>query len=350
MSSMSENGRTIRLVTLVATLALALLVAACSVGGPPPTPPPTQPATEPSAVPPRPVPGGCDGQQVVPVSSAAELIQALASAAPGGVIRMADGVYPGNFEIGRPLDPPARLCGGQGAVLDGGAPDSGYTLHLSQADGWQVSGFTIRGGQKGLMVDRSRHVVIEGLLIEGTGDEALHLRAGSTDNVVRGNTIRNTGNRNPRFGEGIYVGSAESNWCAYTDCEPDRSDRNVIEGNDIRDTTADSVDIKEGTTGGVLQGNTFAGARMTAADSWVDVKGNEWTVTDNSGTDAPEDGFQVHVILDGWGERNVFRGNTAVVNGPGYGFNVTKRDRDNLVACSNREVAAGAGLATVDCV
>jgi hypothetical protein len=283
------------------------------------------------------------------VASADELSEALASARSGTVIRMADGVYAGNFLIEGPVDRPTVLCGGPGAVLDGGDPDGGYTLHLTDADRWQLSGFTIRGGQKGLMVDRSQHVLVDGLVIEGTGDEALHLRADSTDNEVRRNVIRNTGLREARFGEGIYVGSAESNWCQYTDCRPDRSDRNIIEGNDIRSTTSESVDIKEGTSGGVLRGNTFSGLGMTDADSWVDVKGNDWTIVDNTGTDSPEDGFQLHVIADGWGERNAFRSNTAVVNGPGYGFNVTKRDRGNVVACSNRQVSAQAGLATVDC-
>ena len=39
-----------------------------------------------------------------------------------------------------------------------------------------------------------------------------------------------------------------------TDCEPDRSDRNVVAGNTISDTTAESIDIKEGTTGGTVVG------------------------------------------------------------------------------------------------
>src|SRR5699024_11419784 len=47
------------------------------------------------------------------------------------------------------------------------------------------------------------------------------------------------------------------------------------------------------------------------ADSWVDVKGNDWLIEGNTGTASPVDGFQTHEILDGWGTGNVFRGNTA---------------------------------------
>ena len=56
------------------------------------------------------------------------------------------------------------------------------------------------------MVDRSNFVTIELLQISEIGDEAIHLRQGSSDNVVRGNVIRATGLRNDKFGEGIYVG------------------------------------------------------------------------------------------------------------------------------------------------
>jgi hypothetical protein len=207
-------------------------------------------------------------------------------------------------------------------VLDGGdVDDGGYTLHLDGAAHWRVLGLTLTGGQKGLMVDAGVGNLIEGLLVRSTGDEAIHLRRHSTDNVVRGNTVRDTGLRKPKFGEGVYVGTAESNWCDLTACRPDRSDRNLVEGNDIAGTTAESVDVKEGTSDGVVRGNRFDGAGMVEGDSWVDVKGNGWVIEDNVGTTSPEDGFQVHEVVDGWGRGNVFRGNTAHVEGPGYGIN-----------------------------
>ena len=168
-----------------------------------------------------------------------------------------------------------------------GDVDGDYTLHLSGAAYWLVSGFTVTGGQKGVMVDAGVGHRIEGLLVTSMGDEAIHLRSHSTDNVVVGNTIRDTGLRKPKFGEGIYIGSAESNWCQLTECQPDRSDRNLIEGNDIAGTTAEAVDIKEGTSNGVVRGNVFDGSAMVEADSWVDVKGNAWTIEDNTGTSQP---------------------------------------------------------------
>jgi hypothetical protein len=134
--------------------------------------------------------------------------------------------------------------------------------------------------------------------------------------------ISATGLREEKFGEGSYVGSAVSNWCQISGCEPDRSDRNIIIGNDIRETTAEAVDLKEGITGGVVADNTFDGSGLKGdADSWVDVKGNGWLIQANHGRTAERSGFQVNHQADGWGRNNLFDGNIADVGGgSGYGF------------------------------
>ena len=90
-------------------------------------------------------------------------------------------------------------------------------------------------------------------------------------------------------------------------------------GNDIANTTAENIDIKEGTTGGKIIGNQFNGTGMveSAATGWINVKGNDWTVQGNTGTDSVKNGYQVHQVYPGWGTGNVFIGNRAQVNGPG---------------------------------
>ena len=180
------------------------------------------------------------------------------------------------------------------------------------------------------------------------GDEGIHLRSASTNNVVLNNVVSHTGLHEAKFGEGIYVGSARSNWSLYGGGGPDRSDNNIVQGNTISFTTAESVDIKEGTTGGSVVHNTFNGSGMTAADSWVDVKGNGWLVAFNSGLNAPNDGFQTHQIVSGWGDANTFRSNVAAVNGPGYAFHLTVVGA-NVVGCDNTFSGAALGLANVAC-
>jgi hypothetical protein len=160
--------------------------------------------------------------------------------------------------------------------------------------------------------------------------------------------VTGAGLRKPKFGEGIYIGTAESNWCDISSCQPDRSDRNEIRDNSISGTTAESVDIKEGTSDGVLVGNIFEGSSIQEADSWVDVKGKGWRIERNTGRNSPLDGFQTHEIVDGWGTGNVFRENTAEVNGPGLGYSL-KPVRDNVVDCSNTASQAAQGLSNLPC-
>lgn len=284
------------------------------------------------------------------VANAVELQKALAAAVPGAVIRLAEGVYAGNFTAtgnGTP-DQPVTLCGTEGSILDGGQLEDGYVFHLNRASHWVLQGFSVRNGQKGIMLDETAHSVLRGLSVSGTGDEAIHLRKFSTDNKVIDNSIKDTGLRKPKFGEGVYIGTAESNWCAISSCEADKSDRNEVAGNDISGTSAESVDIKEGTSDGVLRENRFDGSGITGADSWVDVKGNNWTIENNSGRNAPLDGFQTHEIVDGWGTGNVFRSNNAEVHGPGFGYSL-KPVRGNVVECSNKASEAGKGLSNEPC-
>ena len=231
---------------------------------------------------------------------------------------------------------PIALCGTRSAILDGGA--SGYALHL-QGDHWTVSGITVTNAQKGVMADGVTGVVLDGIKVHTIGHEAVHFRTNSSD-------VHDTGLDNEKFGEGVYLGTAVSNWERYSDGEPDRSDRNRVLGNRIWNTTSEAVDIKEGTEGGEVIGNVFDGSLLSGAGSWVDVKGNSYLVQGNLGVNSPQDGFQTHVIDDmGWGRDNVFEQNVATVNGPGVGFYIHQpEETNNTVSCDTTVTGAAGGL------
>ena len=288
-----------------------------------------------------------------PVSSASGLMSALASAQPGEVIVLAPGIYQGDFVASHSGTPgaPITLCGSRNAVLEGTSIRSGYTLHIDHASYWRVEGFTVEGGQKGVVTDTVTHDLLSGLYVYGSGDEGIHLRSFSSDNIVSNCVVRNTGLLKQFFGEGIYVGTAHKNWCKYSGCQPDRSDNNVITGNNVADTTAENVDIKEGTTGGKITGNQFDGTGMvaSAATGWINVKGNSWVIEGNTGVNSVKNGYQVHQVYPGWGVGNIFTGNRAQVNGPGYGFYVQSHNLQTVVACNNVVSAAGSGFSTVTC-
>ncbi|HET7012352.1 MAG TPA: hypothetical protein VFI65_00470 [Streptosporangiaceae bacterium] len=287
------------------------------------------------------------------VGTADALSAAIAAAKPGEMISLAPGTYVGEFVAttsGRQRAP-ITLCGGRDAILQGESIRHGYVVYLKDVSWWRLEGFTVAGGQKGVVADHATDDLIYGLYVHDTGDEAIHLRAFSSDDVVSHCAIRHTGLGVQFFGEGIYVGSANKNWCRYTSCKPDRSDDDKIVDNDIADTSAENIDIKEGTTGGLILGNHLDGKGMVAAaaTAWINVKGNDWTIKDNTGIDSNGDGFAVHQVYPGWGIGNVFIGNNAQVDGPGVGIYVQSRSLKTVVACSNTAHGAAHGLSNQPC-
>ena len=241
------------------------------------------------------------------------------------------------------------------AVLRGPGTDEGIVLSLQQVRYWRLVGFTVREGQKGVMADGTTDTVVQDLTVTQIGDEAVHLRANSTDNVVRGLTISDTGLRRVKFGEGIYVGSAVSNWCDITACEPDRSDRNVVVANTIsRDRRR--VGRHQGGHHRRRPGRQHLRRRRDARRRPTP----GWTSRATAGSSRPttarpaeRSGFEVNLQADGWGTANTFDANTADVDGPGYGYELRRPTDDpaahNRVTCTNTATGAAEGLTNTTC-
>ena len=250
------------------------------------------------------------------LATAAELKTALEEANPGEHLVLTPGIYLGNFDLTRSgtAARPIQLCGPNSAVLSGGTVRHGYGLHLLGVHDVRLIGFTITAAQKGLVLDHAHAVTIDRLTVEGIGDEAIHLRSSSTDNLVTHVRIEKTGLRNPTFGEGIYVGSAGRHWVKST---ADASDRNRFVGNVIRQTTAEAYDIKEGTRSGKIEGGTVDGSAEIAADSVINLKGNSWTVAHVTVEHGPRLGISTRVRMPGWGAFNLVVGNRIGLDGSG---------------------------------
>jgi hypothetical protein len=312
------------------------------------------------------------------VSTAPQLASALAIVKPGQTIQLADGTYSGKFNSTRSgaSGSPITIEGGRGAILDGGPLTSGYTFSLGSKDSaqvisnWRVEGFTVTGGEKGVIFDNVRGSTISGLYVHETGEEGIHLRDNSSDDVIKDCIISHTGQHTQAYGEGIYVGSAVGNWGTYSQGKPDLSDKDQIIGNTISYTGAENIDIKEGTHDGLIAGNSFDGHGMcydtqrgcNFADSWVDMKGTGWKVTGNKGTyehaiwesgSQSDDGFQDHVIstpgyTENSGLDNTFTNNT-VNDVAGYGFYVVKSATGVVVSCGNKVTSAALGFSDIAC-
>jgi hypothetical protein len=294
--------------------------------------------------------------RTVAVHTAAQLTAALSGAKPGDLIQLADGTYVGSFSaaISGTAAAPITLCGSRQAILQGAALTSGRTFHLT-ADYWALSGFVVTQGLKGIMLDNANHNILSSLEVHHIGDEGVHFRTNSSDNLLVGSSVHDTGAGNdPHSGEGVYIGSAAANWCTYTNCNPDKSDRNQILNNQLGpNTTAENLDIKEGTSGGIVKGNHFDGTGMdspASADSWVDAKGNGYLISDNTGDTTPNDGIQTHVIKPGWGQANIFHGNNFDLgDAPGYGFRIQPQSLNTVLGCDNMVINAALGMSNLTC-
>jgi hypothetical protein len=331
-------------------------------GGPTPTPTPTPTATPtPTPTPTAtPTPTGSPGGPTVKVSTAAQLTAALTAAKPGQTIQLAPGTYSGVFlgTTSGTANAPITLTGPTTAVLTNpdttGTVGAGYGLHLV-ADYWRLTGFSVADSAKGIVLDHSNNDVLDGLSVHNIGDEGIHLREFSTHDIVEHSTVHDTGLKAPGYGEGVYVGTANSNWGTYTDGKPDLSnDDQIIDNTFGPNVAAENIDIKEATSGGLISGNTFSGKGESGANSSTDVvavKGNDYTVTGNTMSNGLIDGFEVEQLYTGSGCGNVFRNNTINLAAPGYGFDVKDQSScaasPNVVGVSNTVTGAAKGVSKI---
>ncbi|MYY83470.1 MULTISPECIES: right-handed parallel beta-helix repeat-containing protein [unclassified Streptomyces] len=285
--------------------------------------------------------------RTIDVSTAAELKAALSDASPGDTIHLADGTYSGNFKTSVAASANSRitLTGSPRAVLRAGG---GYGLHLNGAAYWTVKGITVTGGQKGIMIDSARGVVVDTVTVHGLDMEGVHFRKSSSDGVIRNSRIHDTGNDGRGMGEGVYVGTANT--------LSDKSDRVQILGNTIGpDVGGEAVDLKEGTTGGKVSGNTFDGRGLTGNhydDSWIDVKGNNYVIENNTGKNTTNNGYETHSQQSGWGCGTVFRANRSTLTGATgdkqLAINVTNHSTScRTTVYASNTVTGGRGLTNV---
>ncbi|MEV5980261.1 sheath polysaccharide-degrading enzyme [Streptomyces sp. NPDC052114] len=286
--------------------------------------------------------------RTIEVTTATELKAALTDASPGDTIHLADGTYSGNFKTSVAASAGSRitLTGSSKAVLTAGG---GYGLHLNGAAYWTVKGITVTGGQKGIMIDSARGVVVDTVTVHGLDMEGVHFRKSSSDGVIKNSRIYDTGNDDRGMGEGVYVGSANT--------LSDKSDNVTITGNTIGpDVGGEAVDLKEGTTGGRVSGNTFDGKGLTGNnydDSWIDVKGNDYVIENNTGKNTTNNGYETHTQQSGWGCGTVFRGNRSTLTGATgdkqLAINVTNQSGGcRTTVYASNTVTGGKGLTNIE--
>lgn len=320
--------------------------------------------------------------RTVNVTTATELYAAIDGAQQGDLISMADGTYlmdatQADCVADGTESLPIALYGSRNAIITTGDPNNGhYGLHAS-GDYWQFLGFRITAAKKGFVMDGAKFAYIDGIEVDNVGQEAVHFRTASSDGIIKNSDLHDTGLSSPSFAEGVYVGSATSNWSTQYNgvyygenngTGPDRSDRCQILNNHMWNVRAEGVDAKEGTVDGLIQGNLFEACGWSganSADSAVDAKGNNWTIAQNTispllpNGDVPGDAttptssfldaLQTHVISTGYGEGNIFIGNTLQGTIPGYFVSISPAPgtHNNIVYDDNYAPGAQSGLSNI---
>ncbi len=161
----------------------------------------------------------------------------------------------------------------------------GYVF-LLEGDHWIIKNLKFSGTQKGIMLEGANHNVMDNVEVYNTGQEAVHFRNSSSYNTIKNCYIHSTGKRVGYEGsaEGVYIGTNKGNEAD----KQDFSDYNRIAGCKIGPgITAESIDVKAGTTGTVIEYNHLLAdgiigtAGSPQADSFIDLKGTDVIVRNN---------------------------------------------------------------------
>jgi hypothetical protein len=288
--------------------------------------------------------GPCAGsyKRLVDVKTASELKSALTNAQPGDQIRLADGVYSGAFSISKSgtSAAPITLCGSRSAVLDAGGANSNV-LSVSGANYWIIEGIQVRNGLRGIYLTGSNHNLVRSVEIHSVRQAAFHFRSNSKHNTLLSSIIYETGLEKDTWGEGVYFGTAITQW---VDGIPDRSDSNKVINNTIGpNVRAEAIDVKEGVTGGWIQGNTIYGAG-SAEDDIMDLRGNGLVISGNTISVSPGHGIRIQATTSGtgWAANNLVSENVIDLHTDKVGVVVgSTGGTGNVIKCNNKVTNAG---------
>ena len=270
------------------------------------------------------IPADAESNQVT-VKNTQELTAALSAAKAGDEIILQEGIYQVDPKNGKWKAFQATADGTENqhiilrseskahpAVICGSTPDSKCALYITGSF-WEIRDLTIRTAAKGIFLAKSEHSIISGCEVYDIGEEAIHIIDDSSCNLVENCTIHDTGLKTPKYGEGVYIGSAKNATDYGFECH-----YNTVRGCKFGpNIAADHVDIKEFTYGNLVEYCTFDGTGIqgeNGGNSFIELKGNNGIVRYNTGyrngCEQQLYGFDMYSPLDGWGQNNKVYDNT----------------------------------------
>ncbi len=259
----------------------------------------------------------------IPVTDSESLLAALSSVSAGDEIILREGIYEAQGSGWRPFAAQADGTEEKPIILRSEDPEHPATICAKSFSSqcalyitgshWVIRDLKISTACKGIFLAKSEHSVISNCEVFDIGDEAIHIIDDSSYNLVENCRIHDTGLLNPKYGEGVYIGSAMNATEYGFQCH-----YNVVRGCRFGpNVAADHVDIKEYTIGTLVESCIFDGTGMqgeNGGNSFVEIKGNQAVVRGNTGCrngcEKQLYGFDLSEQLEGWGQNNQIYDNT----------------------------------------
>ncbi len=191
-----------------------------------------------------------------------------------------------------------------------------YGVYIT-GDHWVIRDLVVQHAQKGIVLDHANYTLMDNIKVFDIGEEAVHIRDSSQNNVLSNCLITDTGKAGrPGYGEGVYIGSD-------TKLIPnDFSNNNRVGGCQIGPrVTGELFDVKENTTKTIIEknyliGDAIAGIDYHYADSLIDIKGDRAIVRYNTMDDKGNINVThgVHALKKKTHVKSFYYGNTVTLN------------------------------------
>ncbi len=226
-----------------------------------------------------------------------DLISVINMAKGGDTIMVTAGTYSAlhiqdlNFTAEKPLVIKSIEKGG--AVIKSETIKSGSTLEIRNCSYIKLDGFVIEGGLWGVYIKSSDHIILMDNEVKETGQEGIHIGYSSKYIDVIGNHVHDTGNTNPKWGEGIYVGSGSY---GRNRNFPDNCEYVWIENNIVHDCgKGDGINIK-----GESFHITVIGNEVYNISPGTEVQYNQAAISIESAGNSVENNYRLDELRDVW--------------------------------------------------
>jgi parallel beta-helix repeat protein len=196
-----------------------------------------------------------------------------------------------NFSAESPLI--VRSVKPGGAVIKNVSIISGSTLEIRNCSFIWFEGFVIQGGLWGVYVKSSHHIILSGNEVKETGQEGIHIGYSSKYIDVIDNHVHHTGKTNPKWGEGIYIGSGSY---GRNRTFPDNCEYVWVENNRVHDCgNGDGINIK-----GESFHITIIGNEVYNISPGTEVQYNQAGISIESAANSIENNYRIDEPRDIW--------------------------------------------------